>query len=300
MKENEAELTGEMRDGESDTADAPHRPPLWRLILRSRLALLGLLVVCFWVGLAVCAPLVTPYDPLTSQDAYNTLAPPSGAHWLGTDDTGRDVLSRLAFGGRNSLGIGVSVVVSGVVVGLLLGGLAGFVGGVLDELVMRLADIVFAFPIIVLAMAISAALGASLTNAVIAMAAVWWPSYARVVRGLVLEIKAREYVLAARAVGAGEWRILWRTVLPNTIGPIVVLATLDLGNAILTVAGLSFIGFGVPAPTPEWGTMISTAQKNGPDYWWLFVFPGTAIFTTIIGFNFFGDALRDALDPRTR
>jgi peptide/nickel transport system permease protein len=210
------------------------------------------------------------------------------------------VLSRLAYGGRNSLGIGVSVVAAGVVLGLLLGGLAGFAGGALDELIMRLADIVFAFPIIVLAMAISAALGPSLTNAVIAMVAVWWPSYARVVRGLVLELKTREFVMAARAVGAGEWRILWRTVLPNTVGPIVVLATLDLGNAILTVAGLSFIGFGVPAPTPEWGTMISNAQQNGPDYWWLFVFPGAAIFTTIMGFNFFGDALRDALDPRTR
>jgi peptide/nickel transport system permease protein len=219
---------------------------------------------------------------------------------LGTDDTGRDVFSRLAYGGRYSLSIGMAVVASGVLLGLLLGGSAGFLGGALDEIIMRLADVVFAFPIIILAMAISAALGPSLNNAIIAMIAVWWPTYARVVRSLVLEIKAREFVMAARAVGASEWRILWRTVLPNTIGPLVVLATLDLGNAVLTVAGLSFIGYGVPAPTPEWGTMISNAQKNGPDYWWLFLFPGTAIFTLIIGFNFFGDALRDALDPRTR
>jgi peptide/nickel transport system permease protein len=136
-------------------------------------------------------------------------------------------------------------------------------------------------------------------NTIIAMTVVWWPTYARVVRSLVLEIKQREYVMAARSVGASEWRILWRTVLPNTIGPVIVLATLDLGNAILTVAGLSFIGFGVPPPNPEWGAMISDAQKY-PDQWWLFVFPGIAIFTAIMGFNFFGDALRDALDPRSQ
>jgi peptide/nickel transport system permease protein len=218
---------------------------------------------------------------------------------MGTDDTGRDTFSRLAYGARASLGIGIVVVIAGVAVGLLIGGVAGFVGGFVDEILMRITDIVFAFPIIVLAMAISAALGPSLTNATIAMIVVWWPTYARVVRSIVLELKGREFVTAARAVGASESRILFRTVLPNTIGPIVVLATLDLGNAILTVAGLSFIGFGVPPPNPEWGAMISEAQ-NYPDQWWLFAFPGIAIFTTIMGFNFFGDALRDALDPRTR
>ncbi|HXT37348.1 MAG TPA: ABC transporter permease [Chloroflexota bacterium] len=271
----------------------------WRIIARNRLAMAGLVIVILWVLLAILAPLVTRYDPITSQDAYNTLSGPTSTHWLGTDDTGRDVLSRLAYGGRASLGIGVLVVLAGMLIGLLLGGIAGFTGGALDELIMRLADIVFAFPIIVLAMAVSAALGPSLTNAAIAMIVVWWPTYARVVRGLVLAIREREFVTAARAVGASEWRILLRTVLPNTIGPVVVLATLDIGNAILTVAGLSFIGFGVPPPNPEWGAMISEAQKY-PDQWWMFVFPGVAIFTSIMGFNFFGDALRDALDPRTR
>jgi len=271
----------------------------WRIIARNRLAMAGLVIVILWVLLAILAPFVTRYDPITSQDAYNTLSGPTSTHWLGTDDTGRDVLSRLAYGGRASLGIGVLVVLAGMLIGLLLGGIAGFTGGALDELIMRLADIVFAFPIIVLAMAVSAALGPSLTNAAIAMIVVWWPTYARVVRGLVLAIREREFVTAARAVGASEWRILLRTVLPNTIGPVVVLATLDIGNAILTVAGLSFIGFGVPPPNPEWGAMISEAQKY-PDQWWMFVFPGVAIFTSIMGFNFFGDALRDALDPRTR
>ncbi len=275
------------------------RRRVWHVIARNPLALTGAVVVGLWLLLAIAAPLVTPYDPISSQDAYNTLAPPSLHHLLGTDDTGRDVLSRLAFGGRASLGVGVVVVTCGVLIGLLLGGVSGFVGKVVDEVIMRLTDIFLAFPIIVLAMAISAALGASLLNAMISMIIVWWPTYARVVRGLVLELKQREFVTAARAVGVSEWRILWRTVIPNTIGPIVVLATLDIGNAILTVAGLSFIGFGVPPPNPEWGAMISDAQKY-PDQWWLSVFPGVAIFTAIMGFNFFGDAIRDALDPRTK
>lgn len=275
------------------------RAPLWRLLLRNRLATFGLLVVLLWVALALLAPVVTRYDPIQSQDAYNTLGAPSSAHLMGTDENGRDVLSRLAYGGRASLGIGVIVVASGLIVGLFLGGIAGFLGGIVDEVIMRIADIVFAFPILVLAMAVSAALGPSLVNATLAMVVVWWPTYARVTRGLVLEIKEREYVTAARAVGSGPWRVLWRTVLPNTVGPIIVLATLDVGNAILTVAGLSFIGFGVPAPSPEWGAMISDAQKY-VDQWWLFSFPGIAIFTAIVGFNFFGDAVRDALDPRSR
>jgi peptide/nickel transport system permease protein len=275
------------------------RHSAWRVIARNPLSLVGMVVVAFWVLLAIFAPFVTRYDPITYQDILHTLGAPSSVHWLGTDEVGRDVLSRLAFGGRTSLGIGVFVVLAGMLIGLLLGGIAGFVGGVVDELIMRIADIVFSFPIIILALAVSAALGPSLTNAAIAMIVVWWPTYARVVRGLVLAIREREFVTAARAVGAGEWRILLRTVLPNTIGPVIVLATLDIGNAILTVAGLSFIGFGVPPPNPEWGAMISEAQ-NYPDQWWLFFYPGLAIFTSIMGFNFFGDALRDALDPRSR
>jgi ABC-type dipeptide/oligopeptide/nickel transport system permease subunit len=294
---NAVELTTE--GAVAEPIEPVHRRRLLRIILRNKLAVAGGIVVLLWVILAIIAPLVTRYDPITSQDAYNTLAPPSGAHWMGTDDTGRDTFSRLAYGARASLGIGIVVVFAGVVAGLLIGGIAGFVGGIVDEILMRLTDIVFAFPIIVLAMAISAALGPSLINATIAMIAVWWPTYARVVRGIVLDIKEREFVTAARAVGASERRILLRTVLPNTVGPVIVLATLDLGNAILTVAGLSFIGFGVPPPNPEWGAMISEAQ-NYPDQWWLFAFPGVAIFTSIMGFNFFGDALRDALDPRTR
>jgi peptide/nickel transport system permease protein len=275
------------------------RRSMTRIILRSRLAIIGGLVVLFWVLASVFASVIAPHDPINFLDVMNRLAHPSHLYLMGTDADGRDVLSRVLYGGRYSLGIGVTVVGVGMLVGLLLGGIAGYVGGFLDDLIMRFADIVLAFPIIILAMAIAAALGPSALNASIAMIAIWWPTYARVVRGLVIELREREFVLAAHALGVPGWRILTRTILPNTIGPVVVLVTLDIGNAILTVAGLSFINFGVPQPTPEWGNMISYAQ-NYPEQWWMSVFPGLAIFTSIMGFNFFGDALRDALDPRTR
>jgi peptide/nickel transport system permease protein len=277
----------------------PRRPSMLRIMLRNRLAVAGGLVVLVWIIASAGANFFAPYDPINYLDVMNRLAPPSPLHLMGTDADGRDILSRVLYGGRYSLGIGISVVMVGMSVGLMLGGIAGYVGGAIDEVIMRGADIVLAFPIIILAMAIAAALGPSAINASIAMAAVWWPTYARIVRSIVLELREREFVLAARALGVPGWRILLRTILPNTIGPVVVLVTLDIGNAILTVAGLSFINFGVPQPTPEWGNMISYAQ-NYPDQWWMSVFPGLAIFTAIMGFNFFGDALRDALDPRMR
>lgn len=275
------------------------RRRMWRIIARSPLAVAGLLVVLFWVIVSIVAPLLAPHDPIQYLDVMNRLAPPSRAYPMGTDADGRDMLSRVLYGGRYSLGIGVSVVALGMALGLLLGGIAGYVGGVMDDVIMRFADIVLAFPIIILAMAIAAALGPSALNATIAMIAIWWPTYARVVRGLVIELREREFVLAGRALGVSGPRLLLRTILPNTIGPVVVLVTLDIGNAILTVAGLSFINFGVPQPTPEWGNLISYA-RGYPEQWWMAVFPGLAIFTAIMGFNFFGDALRDALDPRTR
>jgi peptide/nickel transport system permease protein len=274
------------------------RRSMLRIILRNKLAVAGGLVVLIWLVACAGASWFAPYDPVNYLDVLNRLMPPSHAHLMGTDADGRDVLSRVLYGGRYSLGIGLTVVVGGTVIGLFLGGVAGFFGSALEEIIMRCTDIVLAFPIVILAIAIAAALGPSPTNTAIAMIAVWWPTYARVVRSLVLQIREREFVLAARAMGMSNLRILARTVLPNTIGPVVILVTLDIGNAILTIAGLSFIGFGVQPPTPEWGNMISYAQ-NDPDQWWMSVFPGLAIFTCIMGFNFFGDALRDALDPRT-
>jgi peptide/nickel transport system permease protein len=253
----------------------------------------------FWVLASILAGVLAPHDPINFLDVMNRNAPPSRLYPMGTDADGRDMLSRVLYGGRYSLGIGVAVVGLGMMFGLILGGTAGYVGGFVDDLIMRFADIVLAFPIIILAMAIAAALGPSALNASIAMIAIWWPTYARVVRGLVIDLRERQFVLASRALGVPGWRILLRSILPNTIGTVIVLVTLDIGNAILTVAGLSFINFGVPQPTPEWGNMISYAQAY-PDYWWMSVFPGLAIFTAIMGFNFFGDALRDALDPRTQ
>jgi peptide/nickel transport system permease protein len=270
-----------------------------RIILRNKLAVAGGVVVLIWVIACVGAPLFARYDPINYLDVLNRLQPPTADHWMGTDADGRDMFSRVLYGGRYSLGIGVFVVAAGMTLGLFIGGVAGFFGGGTDEVLMRFADIVLAFPIIILAIAIAAALGPSPVNTAAAMIAIWWPTYARVVRSLVIQLREKEFVLAARALGMRDLRILARTVLPNTIGPVVILVTLDIGNAILTIAGLSFIGFGVPAPTPEWGNMISYAQ-NYPDQWWMSVFPGLAIFTCIMGFNFFGDAVRDALDPRTQ
>ncbi len=275
------------------------RRSMLHIIGRSPLAVIGGIVVLFWVLASLFAGVLAPHDPINYLDVMNRLTAPNAAYPMGTDADGRDVLSRVLYGGRYSLGIGVGVVGVGSVLGLLLGGIAGYVGGIFDDVIMRFADIVLAFPIIILAIAIAAALGPSALNASIAMMAIWWPTYARVVRGLVIELRDRQFVLAAGALGVPGWRILARTILPNTIGPVIVLVTLDIGNAILTVAGLSFINFGVPQPTPEWGNMISYAQAY-PDQWWMSVFPGLAIFTAIMGFNFFGDALRDALDPRSR
>jgi peptide/nickel transport system permease protein len=277
----------------------PSRRSVARIILKNKLAVAGGIVVALWIIACVFAPLLARYDPINYLDVLNRLQPPSSDHLMGTDADGRDVLSRVLYGGRYSLGIGLVVVTAGMILGLIVGGLAGFFGGAVDETLMRFTDIVLAFPIIILAIAIAAALGPSPVNTAIAMIAIWWPTYARVVRSLVLQIREREFVLAARALGMPNLRILARTVLPNTIGPVIILLTLDIGNAILTIAGLSFIGFGVPQPTPEWGNMIAYAQ-NDPDQWWMSVFPGIAIFTCIIGFNFFGDAVRDALDPKTR
>jgi peptide/nickel transport system permease protein len=277
------------------------RHSAWRIILRNKLAVAGGIVVLIWVIACVGATWFAPYDPvnISPLDILQRLSAPSWSHLMGVDADGRDIFSRVLYGGRYSLGIGFTVVAAGTVIGLILGGVAGYVGGAVEEVIMRFTDIVLAFPIIILAIAIAAALGPSPVNTAIAMIAVWWPSYARVVRSLVLQIRERDFVLAARALGMRDIRILMRTILPNTIGPVIVLLTLDIGNAILTIAGLSFIGFGVPQPTPEWGNMISYAQNN-PDQWWESFFPGLAIFTCIMGFNFFGDAVRDALDPRTR
>jgi peptide/nickel transport system permease protein len=258
----------------------------------------GLALALLWIFITITAPTLAPYDPL-SQDIVNRLQGPSPEHLFGTDQLGRDVLSRVMYGGRISLPAALVVVVLAGIVGTTIGSLAGFEGGVWEELLMRVTDIFFAFPTIILAMAIAAALGPSIASAVAAMAIVWWPNYARIVRGLVLSVKENEYVEASRAIGAKRSRMLWRVVLPNCIAPVLVMATLDIGNAILVFAGLSFLGLGPEPATPEWGRMVS----DGMDYfdqWWIAAFPGLAILTVVMAYNFIGDGLRDALDPRLR
>jgi peptide/nickel transport system permease protein len=270
----------------------------WRFLRANPLAMVGLFVVVFWVVVSLSAPWIAPYPP-QKQDIPARLQPPSSEHWFGTDQLGRDVLSRTLYGGRISLPAGLAVIVVAGIIGIVVGAVSGFVGGWFDEVAMRITEVFLAFPTIILAMAVAAALGPSLVNAVLAMIVVWWPNYARVVRALVLGVKTSDYVDAARAVGSPKSRILWRTVLPNCLGPAVVLATIDIGSAILIFAGLSFLGLGPPPNTPEWGRMIADGIEYF-DQWWISAFPGLAIFTVVMAFNFIGDGIRDAMDPRLR
>ncbi|NEN07389.1 ABC transporter permease [Diaminobutyricibacter tongyongensis] len=260
------------------------------------MAVIGVAVIAIWLFIAIFAPLIAPYDPLAQ--SFTRLSPPSSAHWFGTDAVGRDVLSRTLYGARVSLPLALILVVSSMIIGSILGAVAGYFGRGVDEVIMRISDLVFAFPTIILAMIVAASLGPSLTNAVIALLVVSWPSYARVMRSMVLGERAREYVIAGRLLGASAYRSLGRDVLPNVAAPVLVLATLDFGNAILLLSGLSFLGLGATPPTPEWGSMVADGVQNF-SAWWLSAFPGLAIFTVVMAFNFLGDAMRDALDPRT-
>ena len=259
---------------------------------------LGLAVLLFWAVGTLIAPVVLAYDPL-AQNVNDSLAAPSLAHIWGADKLGRDIFARVLYGTRISLPAAIIAVLASLVIGTIIGAIAGYLGGWSDELLMRITDIFLAFPSIILAMAIAAALGPSINNAILTIAIVAWPNYARVTRGLVLSIKQNEFVEAAHAIGASPLRILVRTILPNCLGPLVVLATFDLGNAILLFAGLSFLGLGAAPEVPEWGRLIADGTEYA-DQWWVSAFPGLAIFITVMALNFIGDGLRDALDPRSR
>jgi peptide/nickel transport system permease protein len=272
------------------------RPGALRATWRQPLAILGLAIAVAWLLVAIFAPLLAPHDPLGQE--FTPLQHPSQAHLFGTDELGRDVLSRVIYGARLSLPLALLLVSLSLAVGLVLGLVAGYFRGAVDGIVMRLTDLVFAFPAIILAMVVTASLGPSIRNAVLALVFVSWPTYARVVRGLVLSTADSEYVQASRLLGSSARSSLFRVVLPNVIGPVIVLATLDLGNAILLLAGLSFLGLGAQAPTPEWGQMVATGTEYFQN-WWLSTYPGLAIFTAVIAFNFLGDSLRDVFDPRT-
>jgi len=270
----------------------------WQILLRNRMAMLGAAVVLAWVLVALLAPVFAPYDPI-DQDVRGRLQGPSAAHLLGVDELGRDIFSRVLYGGRVSLPAAFVVVLLASVFGTLYGGLAGIAGKWADDASMRVVDMVLAFPSLILAMAIGAALGASIQNSMLAMLLVWWPPYARVSRGQVLSLKQRDFVTAARAVGLSDWRVLVRHILPNALSPALVLMTMDFGNAIIITAALSFLGLGAVPPTPEWGAMVAEGREL-IQQWWISTFPGLAIFSVAIACNFVGDGLRDAIDPRLR
>lgn len=258
----------------------------------------GVVVLAVWIGLAITASWLSPYG-YDEQRVAESLQPPSARHLFGTDNLGRDIFTRVLYGGRVTLFIGVGVVSVGAAAGMAIGTVSGYVGGGLDEFIMRSTEVIMAFPAIILAMAIAVALGPGVLHAAMAMVLVWWPTYARLARGEVLNIRRVEYVEAAVAIGQRPWRILLRAIVPNIRASIIVLATVDLGAAVVTAAGLSFLGLGAVPPTPEWGAMVS-AGRELPQAWWIAGFPGAAIFSTVLAFNFLGDAIRDYLDPRHR
>jgi peptide/nickel transport system permease protein len=269
----------------------------FRQFLRHRGAVIGSALVIAFIAVALVAPAIAPHDPL-AQSLAHRLEPPSSAHLFGTDDFGRDVFSRVLWGSRVSLRLGLIAVGIALVVGGMIGLLAGYYGGWFDLVGMRVMDLMLAFPSILLAIVVVAVLGPSLTNAMIAVGVMAVPQYARIVRGSVLSVRGLEYVQAARALGAGDPRILGRAILPNVGGPIIVTASLGLATAVLDAAGLSFLGLGAQPPTPEWGSMLSQGRELVLVAPWVLTAPGIAVFLSVLGFNLVGDALRDLLDPR--
>ena len=268
---------------------------------RDRLAVVGTAVLALLFGIAVLAPLIAPYDPLAQGDLVRAAyLPPSPGHWLGTDQFGRDLLSRILYGARVSLAVGCIAVAIAVVLGSLLGAIAGYLGGRVDTLIMRLTDMVMAFPRLVLLIMVLAVFEPSLTLIILVLGLTQWPGTARLVRGEVLSLREREYVEAARALGFGRRRIILRHLIPNVLAPVIVAATLGIGNTIVLEAGLSFLGLGIQPPTPSWGTLVADGRQNLVGAWWVATFPGLAIALTVLAFNVVGDGLRDALDPRLR
>jgi peptide/nickel transport system permease protein len=273
-----------------------------RVFFRDKLAVVGVAWVCFMIFVAVAAPWIAPYPDQGRGASHlaSRFESPSGQHLMGTDNLGRDVLSRVIFGTRIPLVISSVVVLAVLIIGPLLGALAGYFGGWVDEIIMRITDIFLAFPALVLAMAFVAILGPNLRNLAIAITITWWPWYTRLVRGMAVSLRERPYVEAARTMGVRDPVIVVRHILPNSLGPVVVQITLDIGTVILEVAGLSFLGLGAKPPTPEWGLMVSEGVEYILEQWWMSVFPGLAIFLLVLAFNLVGDGLRDVLDPRMK
>lgn len=274
----------------------------YRLLKRNTLTRIALYLVFALVLIAIFAPVVLPsVQEINEQaDAAFTLQAPSSQHLFGTDELGRDIFLRTLIGTRVSLGTAVICVAISVVVGVILGATAGYFGGVVDDIIMRITDMFLSFPSLLLAMAVAAILGPSLQNAIIAIVISWWPSYTRIVRGQAVSVKERQFVKAAKAIGTPNFKIITSHVIPNCLAPVIVQVSMDLGNVIMTLASLSFLGLGAQAPTPEWGLMVSTSRNYFLNAWWYSIFPGLAIFVTVLAFNLVGDGLREILDPKTK
>lgn len=294
-----AKSSAEMSETSIEENLTPPWKEAWQLFCKNRLALVGLGIVLFFIILALFAPLIAPYS-FKDQDLTKRLMAPSSGHWFGTDDFGRDIFSRIVFGARISLWVGFFSVLGSVVLGTLLGIIAGYYGRWVDTIISRTFDIMLAFPSILLAIAVVAILGPSLQNALIAIAVINIPNFGRLIRSRVLSVKQEEYIMAARAVGMKDSRILFHHILPNSISPVIVQATLAIATAILDAASLGFLGLGAQAPTPEWGKMLADAKEYLIQAPWTLFFPGIAIMLTVLGFNLMGDGLQDVLDPKMK
>ncbi|MGG6896786.1 MULTISPECIES: nickel transporter permease [Rhizobium] len=270
---------------------------IWLGLKGNALGMIGLSIIVLFILLAIFAPWLATHDP-AAQDLANRLARPSAAHWLGTDELGRDIYSRLLYGGRVTLGMVIAVVVLVAPIGLAIGCIAGYFGGVVDTALMRLTDIFLAFPRLVLALAFVAALKPGVESAVLAIALTAWPPYARLARAETMTVRGADFIAAYRLTGASSWRIIMRHIAPLCMPSLIVRVTLDMSSIIITAASLGFLGMGAQPPSPEWGAMIATAKRFIFEQWWVATIPGIAIFLVSLAFNFLGDALRDVLDPK--
>lgn len=290
-----------LSDAPSSRAQAAwgRRYRLWCDFRANPLAMAGLVIALLLIGMSLAAPLLATHDP-SAQDLVDRLAVPSGAHWLGTDELGRDVYSRLLYGGRVTLGMVLAVVILVAPLGLAIGCIAGYFGGWADAVLMRVTDVFLAFPRLILALAFVAAIKPGITSAIAAIALTAWPPYARLARAETMTIRNADYIAAVRLTGASATRIVLRHVAPLCLGSLIVRVTLDMSSIILTAAALGFLGMGAQPPSPEWGTMIATARRFFLDQWWVPLIPGIAIFVASLAFNLLGDGLRDVLDPKQR
>ncbi len=272
------------------------------LLTRNRLQLASLIIIILLILIAAFAPLIAPYPEhaISATNPDDKLLPPSSQYLFGTDELGRDMFSRVVYGTRISMQTALIAVGLALLIGMPLGAIAGGFGGVVDEVIMRITDVFLSFPPLLLAIAIAAFLGPNLENAMLAIAISWWPWYTRIIRGQAVSIRERQFVRAARAIGTPMSRIIFKHILPNTLAPVIVQASMDIGGVILTIASLSFLGLGAQPPIPEWGLLISTSRTYFLNAWWYSTFPGIAIFITVLVFNLIGDGIREVLDPRTR